>query len=88
MWQAGCDFEQHVERRLHVTSTVPAEDELFEIAAQVRRADAVVGSERPSLEVGEDAMYPWQDDVRRHFADDLGLMVVALEAFVMPRSRR
>ena len=49
---------------------------------QVRRADAVVGPERPTLEIGEDAMDPRQDHMRRHFANDLGLVVVAFEAAV------
>ena len=82
MRQSGGDAKQHVERRFHVTASIPAKDELFEVAAQVRRADAVIGAERPSLEIGEDAMDPRQDHMRRHLADDLGLVVVALEAFV------
>lgn len=82
MRQSNGDTEQHVERRFHMASAIPAEDELFEVAAQVWRADAVISAERPSLEVGEDAMDPRQDHMRRHFADDLGLVVVALEAFV------
>ena len=65
-----------------MASAVPAEDELFEVAAQVWLADAVVGAQRPSLEVGEDAMDPRQDHMGRHLADDLGLVVEALEAFV------
>lgn len=65
-----------------MAAAVPAEDELFEIAPQVRCADAVIGAKRPSLEVGEDAMDPWKDHMRRHLADDLRLVVIALEAAI------
>jgi hypothetical protein len=41
-----------------MASPVPAKDELFEVAAQVRRADAVVGAECPALEIGEDPVNP------------------------------
>jgi hypothetical protein len=47
-----------------VSSAIPAKDELFKIAAQVWRADAVIDAERPSLEVGEDAMNPYVDGPR------------------------
>ncbi len=48
----------------------------------MRFADAVVGSERPSFEVGEDAMDPRQHDMRRHRADDLWTMCEAGEAAI------
>ena len=81
--QLSSDMKQHIDRRFHMPSPIPAKDELFEVAAQVRFADAVIGAERPALEVGEDAMLdPRQDHVRRHFAADLGLVVVALEAAI------
>ncbi len=49
---------------------------------EVRLSNAVIGSERPSLEIGEDAMDPRHHDVRRHFSDDLRLVVIAFQAFV------
>ncbi len=82
MWQSGSDVDQRVERQFHVAAAVPAKDELVEVAAQVRLADAVVGAERPALEIGEDSVDPWQHDMRRHRADDRGLVVIAFEAFV------
>lgn len=65
-----------------MAATIPAEDEFFEIALQVRFADAVICAERPAFKVGEDAVDPWQDHMRRHFANDLGLVVVSLEAAI------
>ena len=38
-----------------MASPVPPVDEFFEISPQVWRSDAVIGAERPSLEIGEDA---------------------------------
>ena len=65
-----------------MASPVPPVDEFFEISPQVWRSDAVIGAERPSLEIGEDAMNPWQDNMRRHFANHLGMVVVAFEAAI------
>ena len=80
--KAHCDVDQHVKRRSHVASPVLAKDEFIEVAPQVRLAHAVIGPERPSFEIGEDAMDPRQQDVRRHRADDFSAMEEAGEAAV------
>lgn len=82
MRQSGGDRDQRVERRLHVAPPVPAVDEFVEVVAQVWLTDAVRGSERPSLKIGEDAVDPGEDNVRGHFADDFRLVIVSLEAAV------
>lgn len=57
-----------------MATPVPAIDELIEVAAHVRLADAVIRVERPSFEVGEYVMDPQQHDMRGHRADDCGAM--------------
>lgn len=47
-------------------SPVPAEDELVQVALEMWFPDAVVGAEGPSLEIGENAVDPRQDDVSGH----------------------
>src|SRR5207237_5757752 len=59
------------------TAAVEAEDELIEIGLKVLAAQAVIEAERPDLEVGEDAVHPRQDDVGRHLADHMGIMMDA-----------
>src|SRR5437868_8916742 len=59
------------------TAAVEAEDELIEIGLKVLAAQAVIDAERPDLEVGEDAVHPRQDDVGRHLADHMGIMMDA-----------
>ena len=71
MWEACGDAEQCVERRFHVSSAIPSKDEFVEISAQVERADAMIGSERPALEIGEDAMDPHQTATRPSPASNL-----------------
>lgn len=48
----------------------------------MRLADAVIGAERPALEIGEDAMDPRHHDVSRHLTDDLRLVIIALQALI------
>ena len=43
----------------------------------------MVDAEAPGLEVGDDAVDPGQDDVGRHLADDVGLVLVADGAVVV-----
>ena len=47
-------------------SPVPSEDELVEVALEVGFSDAVIGSEGPAFEVGQDTMDPGEDDVGGH----------------------
>ena len=65
-----------------MAAPVPPIGELVEISLQVLPADAVVGSERPPFEVRKDAMNPRQEHMCCHRTDDLGLVVVILEAAV------
>lgn len=49
---------------------------------QTRPDNAVVGAERPALEVGEHPVNPGQKHMHGHFADHLGAVVVLLQASV------
>jgi hypothetical protein len=49
-----------------------AEDELVNTALQILATQAVLDTQRPDLEVGEDAVHPGQDDVGGHLTDDVG----------------
>ena len=69
---AGGDAEQGAERGVPGTTAIEAEDELVKIALQMLAAQAVVDTQRPDLEVGEDAAHPAQDDVGGHLTDDVG----------------
>jgi hypothetical protein len=48
----------------------------------VLAAQAMIDAECPDLEVGENAVRPRQEDVGRHLADDVGIMVQAGSAGV------
>ncbi len=54
---------------------IEAEDELVEVGLEMGAAEAMVDAERPCLEVRDDAVHPRQDDVGRHGADDVGLVL-------------
>jgi len=73
----GGDAEKGAEGGMSGTAAVEAEDELIEIGLKVLAAQAVIDAERPDLEVGEDAVHPRQDDVGRHLADHIGIMMDA-----------
>ena len=49
-----------------MAASVPAVDEFVEVAAQMRRAEPMVGAERPCLEISKDPVDPRQDDVGGH----------------------
>lgn len=55
MRQANGQAKQRIERRPHVAAPSPSEDEVVQRALQMRLADAVIGAERPPLEVGKNA---------------------------------
>ena len=59
------------------SAAVKAEDELVEVGLQMLASQAVIDAQGPDLEVGEDAVHPGQDDVGRHLADDVGIMMDA-----------
>jgi hypothetical protein len=65
------DPKQHVEGDTIVPSPIPSEDEFIEVRLQVGATEAVVDAERQPLEIGEDAVNPRQQHVRRHHADRL-----------------
>ena len=70
----GGDAEEGSERGVPGAAPVEAEDELVEIGLKVFAAQAVVDTQGPDLEVGEDAMDPGQDDMGGHLANDMGIM--------------
>lgn len=63
-----------------MATSVPAIDELIEIPAQMLSAGAVIGPKRPPLEAREDAVNPGQEHMSRHRADNLGPVIVILQA--------
>src|SRR5690349_21493275 len=69
-------------------AAVEAEGELIEIGLKVLAAQAVIDAERPDLEVGEDAVHPRQDDMGRHLADHMGIMMDARDASITGQSMR
>src|SRR3984893_11030668 len=58
-------------------AAVEAEDEFVEIGLEMRAAQAVIDAQSPDLEVGEDPVHPGQYDMRRHLADDMGVVADA-----------
>jgi hypothetical protein len=58
-------------------AAVEAEDELVETGLEMLAAQAVVDTQDPDLEVGEDPVHPGQYDVGRHLADDMGIVADA-----------
>ena len=66
---AGTEAEESVEGDVPRSASIEAEDELVEVVLQVDPSQTVVDTEAPTLEVGEQAKGPGQDDVRRHRAD-------------------
>ena len=74
---AGADAEKGAEGGMPRAAAVEAEDKLVEVGLKVLAAQTVIDAECPDLEVGEDAVHPGQDDVGRHLADDVGIMMDA-----------
>ena len=74
--EAEADPKERVESALRVTSSVPSEHELVEVALDMGLAQAVKDALRPSLEVREDAVDPRQDIVRLLALDDAGFVAV------------
>src|SRR5208283_2357941 len=67
--QVGGQIEQPVEGCPGVAPSVPAKCELVEAAPQVLFAHAMQRATEPALQVGERAVNPRKQDVRRHIAD-------------------
>lgn len=42
----------------------------------------MIGSERPALKISEHSVDPRQNNMRSHFSDDFGLVIVGLQTFV------
>ena len=61
--------EQGFERDVPIKTAVVAEDEFFEIGVDVFSAQAVIRTEAPAFQQGEDPMNPWQHDMACHLAD-------------------
>src|SRR4051794_35217165 len=68
------DAEERAEGGVSGAAPVEAEDELVEVGLEVFAPQAVVDAERPTLEVGEDAVGPGQHDMGGHAADDMRIM--------------
>ena len=63
-----------------IEAAVVTEDELVEVGVDVLAAEAVIGAKAPTLQEGEHPMNPLERDVRRHAADDAGIVPVFGEA--------
>ena len=61
--------EQGFERDVPIKTAVVAEDEFFEIGVDVFSAQAVIRTQAPAFQQGEDPMNPWQHDMACHLAD-------------------
>ena len=55
-------------------SAIEAENELIQVCLEMRPAQTMVDALGPRLEVGEGDVYPGQDDVGGHRADDVGIV--------------
>ena len=69
--------EQGFERDVPIKTAVVPEDEFFEIGVDVFSAQAVIRTQAPAFQQGEDPMNPWQRHMARHLADDVRVMTVA-----------
>ena len=76
-FSASGDAEQGAEGGMAGAAAVEAEDEFVEIGLEMRAAQAVIDAQSPDLEVGEDPVHPGQYDMRRHLADDMGVVADA-----------
>ena len=79
---AGADAEQGSEGGMASAAAVETEHKLIEVGLNMPAAQAVIDAERPDFEVGEDAVHPRQDDMGRHLADDMGIVLDAGSAGV------
>ena len=70
----GGDAEEGSECGVPGAPAVEAEDELIEIGLQMLAAQAVVDTQRPNLEVGENPVNPREHDVGGHLADHMGIV--------------
>src|SRR5512144_3349422 len=73
--EGGADAEQRSEGGVSGATSVKAEDELVEVGWQVLPAEAVVDTQGPALEVGEDPVHPGEHDMSGHRADGVGVVV-------------
>ncbi len=80
--ESHAEAEEGVEGGGRVAAAVPAKDELVEVSLQVLAAQAVEGSQRPSLEIGKDAVGPLQHDMGGHGSDDFRVVDVTGQAGV------
>lgn len=55
--------EQGFERDVPIKTPVVAEDEFFEIGVDVFSAQAVIRTQAPAFQQGEDPINPWQHDM-------------------------
>ena len=64
---------------------IPAEGEFVEVTLQVLFPDAMQRADEPTLQVGERPVDPWQQNVRRHVADDLADVLAMFSQFAITR---
>ncbi len=74
----GGEGEDLFKRDVPVEAAVVTKDELVEVRRDVLAAQPVIGPQSPTLHQREGAMRPWQNDVRRHLADDARIMPIVV----------
>ena len=72
----GRQPKNRLEGNMPIKTAVVAEDELVEVGVDVLAAKAVIGPEAPTLQEGEHPMNPLEGNVRRHVADDAGIVPI------------
>src|SRR4051812_20185084 len=68
------DAEERAEGGVSGATSVEAEDELVKVGLEVFSAQAMIDTERPALEIGEDAVGPGQHDMGGHAANDMRIV--------------
>src|SRR5919205_1942835 len=66
--------EERAEGGMSGAASVEAEDELVQVGLEVFAAQAVIDTERPALEIGEDTVGPGQHEMGGHAADDMRIV--------------
>ena len=70
------EAEQGFKRDMPVETAVVSKDKFIEIGVDVFAAQAVIGAQRPSLHQRKGAVYPGQDNIGRHGANDARIVPV------------
>ena len=70
------EAEDCFERNMPVKAPIVAKDEFVEIDVDMFAAQAMIRAQRPTLHQREGSMAPWQDDMRRHLADEARIVAI------------